>query len=88
MSEISSLHDGGDPRNRGRARPPQLNTVYDDDENMSTISSVSQNMRRVEPRGGGGSGPYRGRARSMENLDDVDRHYRDRDYPPRGGRRG
>ncbi|KAB5550535.1 hypothetical protein PHYPO_G00054810 [Pangasianodon hypophthalmus] len=87
MSEISSLHDGGDPRNRGRSRPPQLNTVYDD-ENMSTISSVSQNMRRDEPRRGGGGGPNRGRARSMDNLDDIGRNYRDRDYPPRGGRRG
>lgn len=87
MSEITSLHDGGDPRNRGRSRPPQLNTVYDD-ENMSTISSVSQNMRRDEPRRGGGDGPSRGRARSMENLDDIGRHYRDRDHAPRGGRRG
>ncbi|XP_051535547.1 lipolysis-stimulated lipoprotein receptor-like isoform X2 [Myxocyprinus asiaticus] len=94
MSEVSSLHDGPDSRNRGRARPPQLTTVYDDvDENMSTISSVSQHMRRDEPR----RGPdYRGRARSMENLDDIGRNYRDRDdYPParrdggpRGGGRG
>lgn len=87
MSEISSLHDGGDPRNRGRSRPPQLNTLYDD-ENMSTISSVSQNMRRDDPRRGGGDGPSRGRARSMDNLDDIGRHYRDHDYAPRGGRRG
>ncbi|XP_062872689.1 lipolysis-stimulated lipoprotein receptor [Trichomycterus rosablanca] len=90
MSEISSLHDGGDPRNRGRSRPPHLNTVYDD-ENMSTISSVSQNTRRDDPRRGGGPGPNRpGRARSMDNLDDIGRNYRDRDCPPRdrGGRRG
>ncbi|XP_027003780.1 lipolysis-stimulated lipoprotein receptor isoform X1 [Tachysurus fulvidraco] len=87
MSEISSLHDGGDPRNRGRSRPPQLNTVYDD-ENMSTISSVSQNMRRDEPRRWGGADPSRGRARSMDNLDDIGRNYRDRDYPPSRGRRG
>ncbi|KAI5625537.1 lipolysis-stimulated lipoprotein receptor isoform X1 [Silurus asotus] len=87
MSEISSLHDGGDPRNRGRSRPPQLNTVFDD-ENMSTISSVSQNMRRDEPRRGGGGGPSRGRARSMDNLDDIVRNDRDRDYHSRGGRRG
>ncbi|XP_056329465.1 lipolysis-stimulated lipoprotein receptor isoform X2 [Danio aesculapii] len=94
MSEVSSLHDGLDSRNRGRARPPQLTTVYDDvDENMSTISSVSQHMRRDEPRRGADS---RGRARSMENLDDIGHGYRDRDdYPParrdggpRGGRRG
>ncbi|XP_051965538.1 lipolysis-stimulated lipoprotein receptor-like isoform X2 [Xyrauchen texanus] len=94
VTEVSSLHDGPDSRNRGRARPPQLTTVYDDvDENMSTISSVSQHMRRDEPR----RGPdYRGRARSMENLDDIGRNYRDRDdYPParrdgvpRGGGRG
>uniref|UniRef100_W5KH35 Lipolysis stimulated lipoprotein receptor n=1 Tax=Astyanax mexicanus TaxID=7994 RepID=W5KH35_ASTMX len=94
MSEISSLHDGGDPRNRGRSRPPQLNTVYDD-ENMSTISSVSQQVRRDDPRrpagpgGPGGPGGNRGRARSMENLDDLGRNYRDQDnFPPRGGRRG
>lgn len=85
MSEISSLHDGGDPRNRGRSRPPQLNTVYDD-ENMSTISSVSQSMHRDDPRRGGPNRP--GRARSMDNLDDIGRNYRDRDYPPRGARRG
>ncbi|XP_058601384.1 lipolysis-stimulated lipoprotein receptor isoform X4 [Onychostoma macrolepis] len=93
MSEVTSLHDGPDSRNRGRARPPQLTTVYDDvDENMSTISSVSQHVRRDEPRRGADS---RGRARSMENLDDIGHNYRDRDdYPParrdggaRGGRR-
>ncbi|XP_016334724.1 lipolysis-stimulated lipoprotein receptor-like isoform X1 [Sinocyclocheilus anshuiensis] len=94
MSEVSSLHDGPDSRNRGRARPPQLTTVYDDvDGNMSTISSVSQHIRRDEPRWGPDS---RGRARSMENLDDISRNFGDRDdYPParrdggaRGGRRG
>ncbi len=87
MSEVSSLHDGPDSRNRGRAKLPQLTTVYDDvDENMSTISSVSQHVRRDEPRRGPDS---RGRALSVENLD----NYRD-DYPParrdggtRGGRR-
>ncbi|XP_018937121.1 lipolysis-stimulated lipoprotein receptor isoform X1 [Cyprinus carpio] len=93
MSEVSSLHDGPDSRNRGRARPPQLTTVYDDvDENMSTISSVSQHVRRDEPRRGADS---RGRAHSVENLVDIGRNYRDRDdYPParrdgggRGGRR-
>ncbi|KAK7172024.1 hypothetical protein R3I93_004345 [Phoxinus phoxinus] len=91
MSEVSSLHDGPDSRNRGRARPPQLTTVYDDvDENMSTISSVSQHMRRDEHR----LPDNRGRARSMEHLDDIGRNYRD-DYPPtrrdggaRGDRRG
>ncbi|XP_052432903.1 lipolysis-stimulated lipoprotein receptor isoform X2 [Carassius gibelio] len=87
MSEVSSLHDGPDSRNRGRARPPQLTTVYDDvDENMSTISSVSQHVRRDEPRRGVES---RGRALSVENLDDIGRNYRD--YPPArrdGGARG
>lgn len=93
LSEISSLHDAGDPRNRGRSRPPQLTTVYDD-ENMSTISSVSQQVRRDDPRrpgpaGPGGPGGNRGRARSMENLDDIGRRNRDQDdFPPRGGRRG
>ncbi|KAA0702178.1 Lipolysis-stimulated lipoprotein receptor [Triplophysa tibetana] len=94
MSEVSSLHDGPDSRNRGRSRPPQLTTVYDDvDENMSTISSVSQHVRRDEPRR---DGNFRGRARSVENLEDIGRNYRDRDdYPParrdagpRGDRRG
>ncbi|XP_057206321.1 lipolysis-stimulated lipoprotein receptor isoform X2 [Triplophysa rosa] len=94
MSEVSSLHDLPDSRNRGRSRPPQLTTVYDDvDENMSTISSVSQHVRRDEPRR---DGNFRGRARSVENLDDIGRNYRDRDdYPPvrrdggpRGDRRG
>ncbi|XP_077064129.1 lipolysis-stimulated lipoprotein receptor isoform X2 [Siphateles boraxobius] len=92
MSEVSSLHDGPDSRNRGRARPPQLTTVYDDvDENMSTISSVSQHIRRDEYRRGADN---RGRARSMEYLDDIGRNYRD-DYPParrdagaKGDRRG
>ncbi|XDV32045.1 hypothetical protein PO909_002946 [Leuciscus waleckii] len=94
MSEVSSLHDGPDSRNRGRARPPQLTTVYDDvDENMSTISSVSQHIRRDEYRRGADN---RGRARSMEYLDDIGRNNRDRDdYPPtrrdggaKGDRRG
>ncbi|XP_077430956.1 lipolysis-stimulated lipoprotein receptor isoform X2 [Vanacampus margaritifer] len=98
MSEVTSLHDSADPRSRGgRPQPPALSTVYDADEGMSTISSVSQHFHRRpdEPRRG-----YMGdraRARSMENLDDIGRRY-DRDnrdnYPPRGrpveprGRRG
>ncbi|KAJ8384439.1 hypothetical protein AAFF_G00204600 [Aldrovandia affinis] len=98
MSEVSSLHDGLDPRSRGRAQPPPLATVFDQDENMSTISSVSQQGRHdAYPRRGDGYMPARGRARSMDNLDDIGRGYRsDRDnYPPdrreggaRGGRRG
>ncbi|XP_036394851.1 lipolysis-stimulated lipoprotein receptor isoform X2 [Megalops cyprinoides] len=101
MSEVSSLHDDLDPRTRGRSQPPPLPTVFDQDENMSTISSVSQHARRDGyPRRGGGGGPSagyppaRGRARSMDNLDDIGRGYRD-DYSPqrreggaRGGRRG
>ncbi|KAI1894801.1 hypothetical protein AGOR_G00119490 [Albula goreensis] len=99
MSEVSSLHDGLDPRSRGRSQPPALGTLFDQDENMSTISSVSQQGRRDDypRRGGGASGGYmpaRGRARSMDNLDDIGRGYRD-DYSPhrreggaRGGRRG
>uniref|UniRef100_A0A4W4DTN6 Ig-like domain-containing protein n=1 Tax=Electrophorus electricus TaxID=8005 RepID=A0A4W4DTN6_ELEEL len=89
VSEISSLHDPADVRNRVRARPPQLNTVYDD-ENMSTISSVSQHRYRDDPRRGGGPGGYRSRTRSMEDLEDVGRRYRDdecsaRDRGPRRG---
>uniref|UniRef100_A0AAV2M9G3 Uncharacterized protein n=2 Tax=Knipowitschia caucasica TaxID=637954 RepID=A0AAV2M9G3_KNICA len=95
MSEVSSLHD------RGRA-PAQ----YDQDEAMSTISSVSQHVhrrpddrrpddrrpddrrpddrrlddrrpddRRPDDRRGADSC---GRARSMDNLDDIGRRY-DRD---------
>ncbi|XP_064160833.1 lipolysis-stimulated lipoprotein receptor isoform X3 [Anguilla rostrata] len=99
MSEVSSLHDGLDPRSRGRAQPPALPTVYDHDDNMSTISSVSQQGRRDNYDRRGGAAGYaaaRGRARSMDNLDDIGRGHRDRDdYPPqrreggaRGGRRG
>ncbi|XP_018582379.2 lipolysis-stimulated lipoprotein receptor isoform X2 [Scleropages formosus] len=101
MSEVSSLHEDLDPRTRGRSQPPPLATVFDQDENMSTISSVSQQGRRDDyaRRGGVPSRGYmatRGRARSVDNLDDVGRGYRDRDdYPlnrreggARGGRRG
>ncbi|KAL4657623.1 lipolysis-stimulated lipoprotein receptor-like isoform X2 [Arapaima gigas] len=101
MSEVSSLHENLDPRARGRAQPPPLATVFDQDENMSTISSVSQQGRRDDyaRRGGTPQGGYmaaRGRARSMDNLDDFGHGYRDHnDYPPsrpqggpRGGRRG
>lgn len=96
MSEVSSLHD--DPRGRGggRSQAPPLATVYDQDEAMSTISSVSTHGRRGRddyPRRGGGPSPHmgaHGRARSMDNLDDIarrDRYPRDPrdprdDYPP------
>nr|XP_046255307.1 lipolysis-stimulated lipoprotein receptor isoform X2 [Scatophagus argus] len=87
VSEVTSLHDGLDPRGRGgRSQPPALATVYDRDEAMSTISSVSQQGRRRDdnPRGGGG-GRYMGdrvRARSMDNLDDIGRRSDRDDYPP------
>lgn len=91
MSEVSSLHDGLEPRGRGgRSQPPPLATVYDRDEAMSTISSVSQQG----PRRGGGYMGDRVRARSMDNLDDIGRRYGRDDYPPRRhpdeprGRRG
>ncbi|XP_077453883.1 lipolysis-stimulated lipoprotein receptor isoform X2 [Stigmatopora argus] len=97
VSQVTSLHDTGDPRGRGaRPQPPPLSTVYDDDEGMSTISSVSQHVRRrpdEPPRRGYAAGD-RTRARSMENLDDIGRRYaRDDDYPRRRhdeprGRRG
>ena len=82
MSEVSSLHDGLDPRRGGgRSQPPPLATVYDQDEAMSTISSVSQHVQRRDDypqRGGRTSADHmggRGRARSMENLDDITRRY-------------
>ncbi|XP_057691178.1 lipolysis-stimulated lipoprotein receptor-like isoform X2 [Corythoichthys intestinalis] len=94
VSEVTSLHDSADPRSRGgRSQPPPLSTVYDDDEGMSTISSVSQHVhRRQDDRRG-----YmddRARARSMDNLDDIGRRYGRDDYLPRRradeprGRRG
>ncbi|CAL8288659.1 unnamed protein product [Merluccius merluccius] len=85
MSEVSSLHDGLDPRDRGgRSQPPPLATLYDQDEAMSTISSVSQHAHRRGGGGRGGGGGYmetRGRARSMDNLDDLDRRYPRDNYP-------
>ncbi|XP_077577902.1 lipolysis-stimulated lipoprotein receptor isoform X2 [Stigmatopora nigra] len=95
-SQVTSLHDTGEPRPRGaRPQPPPLSTVYDDDEGMSTISSVSQHVRRYPddtPRRGYAPGD-RTRARSMENLDDIGRRYARDDYPRRRhdeprGRRG
>ncbi|XP_037642103.1 lipolysis-stimulated lipoprotein receptor isoform X1 [Sebastes umbrosus] len=97
MTEVSSLHDGMDPRGRGgRSQPPPLATVYDRDEAMSTISSVSQQGRRRDdyPRQGGGYMGDRVRARSMDNLDDIGRRYGRDDNPPQRrpdenrGRRG
>ncbi|XP_029959516.1 lipolysis-stimulated lipoprotein receptor isoform X2 [Salarias fasciatus] len=79
VSEVTSLHDGLDPRGRGgRSQPPPLATVYDRDEAMSTISSVSQQGRR----GGGGYMGGHVRARSMDNLDDIGRRYRRDDRTP------
>ncbi|XP_018555343.1 lipolysis-stimulated lipoprotein receptor isoform X1 [Lates calcarifer] len=97
MSEVSSLHDSLEPRARGgRSQPPPLATVYDQDEAMSTISSVSQQGRRRDdyPRRGGGYVGDRVRARSMDNLDDIGRRYDRDNYPPQRrpdeprGRRG
>lgn len=97
MSVVSSLHDNLEPRGHGgRSQPPALSTVYDHDEAMSTISSVSQQGRRRDdyPRHGGGYMGERARARSMDNLDDIGRRYGRDDYPPQRrpdeprGRRG
>ncbi|XP_078108449.1 lipolysis-stimulated lipoprotein receptor isoform X2 [Sander vitreus] len=96
MTEVSSLHDSVEARGRGgRSQPPHLPTVYDRDEAMSTISSVSQQGHRRDdyPRHGGGNMENRVRARSMDNLDDIGRRY-GRDDPPQRfpdeprGRRG
>ncbi|XP_051921608.1 lipolysis-stimulated lipoprotein receptor isoform X1 [Hippocampus zosterae] len=84
VSEVTSLHTNVDPRSRGgRPQPPALSTVYDDEEGMSTISSVSQHVHRRpnEPPRRGYMGD-RGRARSMESLDDIGRRYGRDDYPP------
>ncbi|XP_013885130.1 lipolysis-stimulated lipoprotein receptor isoform X2 [Austrofundulus limnaeus] len=84
MSEVSSLHDSVEPRGRGgRSQPPPLATVYDQDEAMSTITSVSQQGQRRGDYGrrGGDFMENRARARSMDDLNDVGRGYRD-DYPP------
>ncbi|XP_049438839.1 lipolysis-stimulated lipoprotein receptor isoform X1 [Epinephelus fuscoguttatus] len=96
MTEVSSLHDSMDARSRGgRSQPPPLATVYDRDEAMSTISSVSQQGRRRDdyPRRDGGYMGDRVRARSMDNLDDIGRRYGRDDSPYRRpdeprGRRG
>lgn len=97
MTEVSSLHDSVEPRGRGgRSQPPPLTTVWDRDEAMSTISSVSQQGHRRDdyPRHGGGYMGERARARSMDNLDDIGRRYGRDDRPPQRrpeefrGRRG
>ncbi|XP_045901105.1 lipolysis-stimulated lipoprotein receptor isoform X3 [Micropterus dolomieu] len=85
MTEVSSLHESFDTRGRGvRSQPPALATVYDRDEAMSTISSVSQQGHRHDdypPRGGGYMGD-RVRARSMDDLDDIGRRIGRDNYPP------
>ncbi|XP_034730826.1 lipolysis-stimulated lipoprotein receptor isoform X1 [Etheostoma cragini] len=97
MTEVSSLHESVEARGRGgRSQPPHLPTLYDRDEAMSTISSVSQQGYRRDdyPRHGGGNMENRVRARSMDNLDDIGRRYGRDDYPPQRfpdeprGRRG
>ncbi|XP_014908792.1 lipolysis-stimulated lipoprotein receptor isoform X2 [Poecilia latipinna] len=84
MSTVTSLHDSVEPRGRG-GRPP-MPTLFDRDEAMSTISSVSQQGQRRDdyPRHGGGHMNDRAHARSMDNLDDVGRRYRN-DHPPHRG---
>ncbi|XP_064804569.1 lipolysis-stimulated lipoprotein receptor-like isoform X2 [Oncorhynchus masou masou] len=96
MSEVSSLHNDSRGRGGGRSQAPPLATLYDQDEAMSTISSVSAHGQRGRddyPRRGGGPSPHmgaQGRARSMDNLDDIarrGRYPRDPrdprdDYPP------
>lgn len=90
MSEVSSLHDSDRSRPPPRSQPPALSTVYDRDEAMSTISSVSQHVHRRDERRP--DRDYRGRARSMDNLDDIGRRYDRDDYRRRPeeprGRRG
>lgn len=96
MSEVSSLHDSESRGRGGRSQPPPLATVYDHDEAMSTISSVSQQGHRRDdyPRRGEGYMAGRVRARSMDNLDDIGRRSGRDDYPPQQrpyeprGRRG
>lgn len=91
MTEVSSLHESQDHRGRGgRSQPPPLATVYDQDEAMSTISSVSQHVHRRDDYGRW-DGDHRVRARSMDNLDDIGRRYdrddhRRRPDEPRGRR--
>ncbi|XP_028986024.1 LOW QUALITY PROTEIN: lipolysis-stimulated lipoprotein receptor [Betta splendens] len=84
VSEVTSLHDVDSRGRGGRAGAPPLATVYDQDEAMSTISSVSQQDRRRDEyaRRGGGFGAERARARSMDNIDDIGRRYPRDDYPP------
>ncbi|MBN3325760.1 LSR protein, partial [Atractosteus spatula] len=91
MSEVSSLHEDSNPRGilrdgMNRARNPPLAAIMDRDENMSTISSVSQQGRYRDDAGGRGGLPSRGRARSLDNLDDLGRSYYDEDRAERGGR--
>lgn len=85
MTEVSSLHESRDSRGRGgRSQLPPLATVYDQDEAMSTISSVSQQGRYRDdyPQHRGGNMGDRVRARSMDNLDDIGRRRQRDDYPP------
>ncbi|XP_069040985.1 lipolysis-stimulated lipoprotein receptor isoform X2 [Lepisosteus oculatus] len=91
MSEVSSLHEDSNPRGilrdgMNRARNPPMAAIMDRDENMSTISSVSQQGRYRDDAGSRGGLPSRGRARSLDNLDDLGRSYYDEDHAERGGR--
>ncbi|XP_061737884.1 lipolysis-stimulated lipoprotein receptor-like isoform X2 [Nerophis ophidion] len=83
VSEVTSLHDVADPRARvGRSQPPPLSTLYDEDEAMSTISSVSQHIHRRDGAPRRGYMGDRVRAHSMESLDEIGRRYGRDDYPP------
>ncbi|MBN3300405.1 LSR protein, partial [Amia calva] len=94
LSEVSSLHEDRDPRGilregMGRVRNQAMMPIMDADEHMSTISSVSQQGRYrddASSREGARGGASRGRAHSMDNLDELGRTYYDDSYRAGGGR--
>ncbi|XP_066575229.1 lipolysis-stimulated lipoprotein receptor-like [Amia ocellicauda] len=94
LSEVSSLHEDRDPRGilregMGRVRNQAMMPIMDADEHMSTISSVSQQGHYrddASSREGARGGASRGRAHSMDNLDELGRTYYDDSYRAGGGR--
>ncbi|XP_028679362.1 lipolysis-stimulated lipoprotein receptor isoform X2 [Erpetoichthys calabaricus] len=88
MSEISSLHENSDPRGNlrngmGRVRNQAMPPITDVEDDMSVFSSASRHANPrfrddASGRGGRDQGypPSRGRAHSMDDLDDLDRNYR------------